>query len=318
MTALTVGVDIGGTTTTAGLVDPAGRSYGVLREPTPHSPGELETLVSDLIATLARSAPTSPVAAGLAVAGFLTADRRTVLFAPHLPWRRARPARTIAARVGLPVVMDHDVNCAVWAESRLGAARGRGIALMLAVGTGIGAGLIVDGRVYRGAHGTAPEIGHLPVVPDGRPCPCGRRGCLERYCSGTALAQTARRGYRDHAPDASADTDPGSLTGKDVTRAARAGDPIARAAVRELAGWLGTAMTMVADLYDPDIIVIGGGVAAAADLFLAEAEAILGERITGGAYRMVPEVAVAQFGTDAALVGAALRAHQQVHAHEGA
>ena len=93
--------------------------------------------------------------------------------------------------MGLPVVMDHDVNSAAWAEYRRGVSAGSPIALLIAMGTGIGAGLIVDGGIYRGAHGVAPELGHLTVVPGGRPCPCGKRGCWERYCSGTALAQTA-------------------------------------------------------------------------------------------------------------------------------
>ena len=130
-------------------------------------------------------------AVGLAIAGFVDPDRRTVAFGAHLPWRDDPVAERLAARLDLPVVIEHDANAAGLAEHRVGAAAGASVAVLVALGTGIGAALLVDGAVFRGAHGVAPELGHLTVVRGGRPCPCGKRGCLERYCSGTALGRSA-------------------------------------------------------------------------------------------------------------------------------
>lgn len=169
--------------------------------------------------------------------------------------------------------MDHDVNSAAWAEYRIGAAVGSPVALMVALGTGIGAGLIVDGEIYRGAHGVAPELGHLIVVPKGRPCPCGKRGCWERYCSGTALARTAVELWEARNLPEPDELDYDQITGSVVAHAAAAGDPVALEAMTDLGRWLATGLALVADVLDPDVVVIGGGVSDAADLFLPAAVA---------------------------------------------
>lgn len=304
----TIGIDIGGTSVRAAVID--GISIGPsLREATPHTERETEDLLVTLITKLAASQPVSAV--GLAVAGFVSADRQRVMFAPHLAWRDAPVPERVSARVGLPVVMDHDVNSAAWAEYRLGVSAGSSIALLVALGTGIGAGLLVDGQIYRGAHGVAPELGHLTVVPGGRPCPCGKQGCWERYCSGTALAQTARLQMADH--DAlvlrrlSGD-DPAAVTGTMVAVAATEGDPVALGAMDELGHWLAAGLALVTDVLDPEMIVIGGGVSAAAGMFLPLAVSEFGRSITGAGHRPLPRVELARFGDRAGIIGAALLA----------
>lgn len=304
----TIGIDIGGTSVRAAVID--GISIGPsLREATPHTERETEDLLVTLITKLAASQPVSAV--GLAVAGFVSADRQRVMFAPHLAWRDAPVPERVSARVGLPVVMDHDVNSAAWAEYRLGVSAGSSIALLVALGTGIGAGLLVDGQIYRGAHGVAPELGHLTVVPGGRPCPCGKQGCWERYCSGTALAQTARLQMADHdAPvlrRLSGD-DPAAVTGTMVAVAATEGDPIALGAMDELGHWLAAGLALVTDVLDPEMIVIGGGVSAAAGMFLPLAVSEFGRSITGAGHRPLPRVELARFGDRAGIIGAALLA----------
>src|SRR6478672_1887782 len=188
--AATIGIDIGGTSVRAAVIDAEGEIHASLRDATPRTERETEDILVNLISKLAGTQPVSAV--GLAIAGFVSQDRRRVMFAPHLAWRDADVPDRISARVQLPVVMDHDVNSAAWAEYARGASAGARISLLIALGTGIGAGFIVDGEIYRGAHGVAPELGHLTVVPGGRACACGKHGCWERYCSGTALAETAR------------------------------------------------------------------------------------------------------------------------------
>jgi len=305
----TIGVDIGGTSVRAAVIDPGGAILATLRERTPRTDRDTEDLLVTLISKLAAARPVSAV--GLAVAGFVSRDRQRVMFSPHLSWRDADVPARISDRVQLPVVMDHDVNSAAWAEYRRGAAADAPVALLIALGTGIGAGLIIDGEIYRGAHGVAPELGHLTVVPDGRECPCGKNGCWERYCSGTALAETARQFMtRGDAPVLGrlCEGDPRSLTGTMVAVAATEGDPAALAAMDDLGRWLAAGLSLVTDVLDPEVIVIGGGVASAAGMYLALAVSEFAGLITGAGHRPVPRVELARFGDRAGIIGAALMA----------
>jgi glucokinase len=305
---LTVGVDVGGTRVRAGLVDAEGAILDTARASTPSSEKALESAVAGAVGELAKRHAVGAV--GLALAGFVTPDRRGVRFAPHLAWRDAPVADRIADRVGLPVVVEHDVNAAALAERRFGAAKGAAHVVFVALGTGIGSALLIDGELYRGAYGVAPELGHVRVVPDGRPCPCGKRGCWERYCSGTGLATTAVELLaRDHLHSPVlgrlAAGDPGQVTGQRVAAAAREGDPVACAAMAELAVWLGEGLALVADVFDPELMVIGGGVSESAPLFLDEAREHYAARLTGRGNRPLARVRVAQLGEAAAVVGAA-------------
>ncbi|CAM3117332.1 ROK family protein [Skermania piniformis] len=289
------------------MVDGTGQVRELLRVPTPKSADALDDSLDQAVRTLA--ARHSIAAVGLAVAGFVSDDRSTVRFAPHLPWLDAPVGVELSARLGLPVILEHDANAALVGEHRFGAAAGGRVVALIAIGTGIGAALLIDGTLYRGAHGIAPELGHLQVVPDGRACPCGKRGCWERYCSGTALARTAGQllaaepgGSRTLAHAAA---DPDSLTGRLVAAAARDGDPIAVAAMRDLAGWLGLGLAGVADMYDPDLVVIGGGVSASAPLFLDDARERYAAALTGAGHRPLARIRAAQLGDAAGMIGAA-------------
>jgi glucokinase len=247
-------------------------------------------------------------AVGLALAGFITPDRRTVRFAPHLSWRDAPVAERISTRIGMPVVLEHDANAAALAERHFGAAAGASTVVFLALGTGIGSALLLDGELFRGAFGVAPELGHLRVVPDGRPCACGKTGCWERYCSGTALATTAVE-LLARDPNRSPVLhrllrDQGRVTGRLVAAAARDGDPVACAAMDELARWLGEGLALVADTFDPEVVVIGGGVSMSAPLFLDESREHYASRITGAGRRPLARIRTAQLGEAAAVVGA--------------
>jgi glucokinase len=312
---LTVGVDVGGTSVRAGVVNGDGTVLDTARTPTPPSETALETAVAGVVDTLARRHRIAAV--GLALAGFITPDLRVVRFAPHLSWRDAPVADRIADRIGLPVVVEHDANAAALAERHFGAAAGAATVVFVALGTGIGSALLLDGVLYRGAFGVAPELGHLQVVPDGRPCPCGKAGCWERYCSGTALATTAVELLaRDpgHSPLLSrmAAGDPRRVTGKGVAAAAREGDPVACAAMENLAQWLGVGLALVADVFDPELVVIGGGVSESAPLFLDEAREHYAALLTGAGRRPLARIRTAQLGESAAVVGAAQLARELV------
>ncbi|EHR50440.1 transcriptional regulator/sugar kinase [Saccharomonospora marina XMU15] len=311
---LAIGVDVGGTSVRAGVVDEQGALLDTARVGTPSDELALEDAVAGVIDELRNRHEVGAV--GLAVAAFVRSDRRSVMFAPHLPWRGAPVADRVSKRVGLPVTLEHDANAAAVAEHRFGAARGARVAALVAIGTGIGAGLLLDGRLFRGAHGVAPELGHLCVVPGGRACPCGKHGCWERYCSGTALAATAvellaRHPGRSTVLAWETAGDPGSITGRRVAGAARDGDPIAQRAMAELARWLGEGLALVADVYDPEVVVIAGGVSESAPLFLDEAREHYARAVTGAGHRPLARIRTSQLGDETALVGAAALAREQ-------
>lgn len=305
---LTIGIDIGGTSVRAAVVDAHGGMLDTLRAATPSTSAALEHCLDRLVGELADR--WSVRAVGLAIAGFLSPDCEVVRFAPHLAWREAAVPAEMARRVGLPVFAEHDANSAAIAELHFGAASRGHNTLVLALGTGIGAGMLMGGKIYRGSFGVAPEFGHITVVPDGRPCNCGKRGCLERYCSGTGLVDTAVEllaqtdgGHSILA--AESQSDPGSLTGRRVAAAATEGDRIAVAAFANLARWLGQGMAIVADVFDPDLIVIAGGLGMASGLYLDEAREHYAAMVTGAGHRQLARIRATQLGESAGVIGAA-------------
>jgi glucokinase len=240
-------------------------------------------------------------AVGLAIAGNVAADGSNVLFSPHLPLAGEPLAAHLASQLGLPVMLDNDANAAAWAEHETGAGRGASELLFVALGTGLGAGLVIRDELYRGAQGFAGEAGHITVVVGGRQCPCGARGCWERYASGTALvAEYLERGG-----------DP-EVGGPGITTAAKAGDPTATAALAEVGEWLGRGLASLVAVLDPERIVVGGGVSEAGDLLLEPARASLAMAVTGGGRRPLPGVVGAELGNEAGVVGAAMLARQLI------
>ncbi|MDN5915608.1 MAG: ROK family glucokinase [Pseudonocardia sp.] len=312
----TVGVDVGGTSVRAGVVDVNGEVLDTARAPTPRTDDALEEAIASAVDELRTRHRVGAV--GLALAGFIDAPRGLVRYAPHLSWRDAPVAERISARLGLPVVVEHDANAAALAERRHGAAAGSSVCVLIALGTGIGGALLLDGALFRGAHGVAPELGHLRVVPEGRSCPCGKRGCWERYCSGTALAATALEmvsaGSTSSVLARESSQDPGRITGQRVAAAAREGDALARRAVHDMGRWLGEGLALVADVFDPDLVIVGGGVSASAPLFLDEAREHYARVVTGSGNRPLARIRTAQLGAASAVVGAATLARESIPA----
>ncbi|HEY6274756.1 MAG TPA: ROK family glucokinase [Streptosporangiaceae bacterium] len=307
--SLTIGVDIGGTKVAAGVVDEHGKIIERVRRPTPSASPErtAQVIAGAITDLLARHRVT---AIGLGAAGFVTETGGTVRFAPNLAWRDEPLRQRVEDAVGLPVVVENDANASAWAEVRFGAARGHEQVMFVAVGTGIGAGIVLDGRLYRGRWGMAGEPGHVRVVPEGRLCGCGNRGCWEQYASGSALVAEARD-YARRSPEAAvrllqlAGGTPEGITGAQVTKAAREGDPGALRCFETVGGWLGQGLADLAAILDPGCFVIGGGVSDAGDLLIGPARAAFSRSLTGRAYRDQAPVKLAELGADAGLVGAA-------------
>jgi len=307
--SLTIGVDIGGTKVAAGVVDENGTILATaLRETPAEDPAQTVDVITDVIAELRESHEVEAV--GLGAAGFIDAQRSTVVFAPNLAWRNLALRATVEKNCGLPVVVENDANAAAWGESRFGAARDVDSMVMLTIGTGVGGGVVLDGELFRGQNGMAAEIGHLTVVPDGRRCGCGNRGCWERYASGRALVGEARD-IADLSPTYGArmlelgDGEPEGITGPEVTQAAVEGDPAALEAFALIATWLGRGMASLAAVLDPSMFVLGGGVSEAGEVLRAPAEKEFLSRLTASAFREAPAIALAQLGGEAGIVGAA-------------
>ncbi|QQA98321.1 ROK family protein [Corynebacterium marquesiae] len=295
---LTIGFDVGGTNVRGGVITREGEILASRTVPTCMDAEQLEADIVGIVDELRSDYEVDAV--GLALAGFLDPTCEVVRFAPHLPWRHANVRESLSQKLGIHVRLEHDANSAAWGEWRFGAGRGAEDWVFFAVGTGIGATLMTHDTIYRGAFGTAPEFGHIVVVPNGRQCSCGKRGCLERYASGTALPDTCadlRGSYETSLP-----TDP---TGKEITQAARRGDPLAVAVMEDFSRWLGQGLSIVADVLDPELIVLGGGVSQDADLYLEGAAQAMGQDIVGAGHRPLARVATAELGSAAGMIGVA-------------
>ena len=316
--SLAIGVDVGGTKVAAGVVDSGGRIIAKLKRSTPAaSPPRTEQVIADVVTELLAGYQVAAI--GLGAAGFVDRERATMLFAPNLAWRDEPLKQRVEERLGRTVMVENDANASAWAEVRFGAARGYRDVMLVAVGTGIGAAVIIGGELYRGRWGMAGEPGHVRVVPDGRLCGCGNRGCWEQYSSGSALVAEARE-FARRTPEGAVRLlqlgggIPEGISGPVITRAASEGDPAALRCFQTVGSWLGQGLADLAAILDPACFVIGGGVSEAGDLLLDPARAAFERALTGRGHRPLAEIAVAQLGQDAGIVGAADLARQTMSA----
>jgi len=303
-----IGVDVGGTKVLAGVVDDVGCVVRTAHRATPGRRVDVARVEEALESAVLEAAAGAPIAGvGVAAAGFVDVTGERVMFAPHLPWQGEDVRARLGDRWGAPVVLDNDANCAALAESTYGAARGTRSAIMVTMGTGIGGGIVMDGRLVRGANGMAGEFGHMQVVPGGHPCECGGQGCWEQYSSGNALVRCARQlmGEQPSVLEEATGGNPDRVTGPMVSDAAAAGDMVARQAFASVGDWLGVGVANLVAAFDPEIVVIGGGVSAAGDRLLEPARNALVRSLVGAAHRDVPPLVSALLGPEAGLVGAA-------------
>lgn len=303
MQGAAIGVDVGGTKLLAVAVDEKGAVLDEVRVPTPRG-GDA---IVDAIVGLGIEAPVL----GLGVAGLV--DRSGVLrVGPNLPGFTGYPfAEQLRVRAGVPVSVDNDATTATWGELKAGAAAGASDALVVALGTGIGAGFVAGGAIQRGANGFAGEAGHMVVDPNGPVCPCGRRGCWERFASGSGLGRLARdaaEAGRVAAVVALAGGEPEAVRGEHVTEAARAGDEGALAVLRSFGWWVALGVANLVNVLDPDVVVIGGGLAEMGDLLLDPVRRSYGDLVLAPDFRPEVPIVAATLGERAGAIGAALLA----------
>jgi glucokinase len=310
MSAAVIGVDVGGTKVAAGYVEGQRVAHAV-EVPTHHSSREavLDDITHTVEAVLARGGAADAI--GIGVPSQVDATTGTIVSSVNIPLAGVALASELATRFGVPVFVDNDANCAALAEADVAGDR---YLVMYTLGTGVGGGVVIEGRIYRGATGLGAELGHVVVDADGPDCPgaCPNRGCLEALCSGTALerdaAEAARRDPQSTLARLAA---AGPIRGRDVVAAARAGDDAAIALLNRLGVWLGVGLAGAINTFEPERIVIGGGLSGAAELFLDQARREARDRALPALAERV-EIERARAGALAGTIGAGLLARHEL------
>ena len=310
--APTVGIDLGGTNLRVGVVDTSGRIVAEHRTAAPH---ELDALVAAIREGLDQVRDAGPAAIGIGAAGMIDADG-VVHYAPNLPMFLEAPVRALVqAAVDLPVVLDNDANVAAWGEYCHGALRGHRHGLLVTLGTGVGGGIIADGRLLRGAHGFAAEVGHWQFDPAGPRCACGEIGHWEAMASGTALGRLGcERARAGVAPGvlARAGGDADQVTGVHVGDSAQAGEPDGVAIVRDIARDVALGLAGLANILDPEVIVVSGGLVEIGDALLVPLRQAFQGHLEGSAHRPAVPVVAGELGDAAGVVGAAALARDLI------
>lgn len=303
-------LDIGGTKLAAGVVTADGGTHGVLIEPTRRDDGW--RVITDRLFELGRraieQAGRGPVAAvGISCGGPLDSATGVLVSPPHLPgWLDVPIGPLATAEYGVPFVLQNDATAGAVAEYRFGAGRGTGTMLYLTVSTGIGGGAVIDGTLHLGSAGNGAEFGHLTVLRGGRLCSCGRHGCIEAYASGTSIAERAREAVGSGASSTLAGL--ATITAADVARAAAAGDALAAAVWDETVDLLGAAVTDLVNVFEPDLVVLGGGVTRSGAMLLEPIRTLVAREAMPPAAKAAT-VELAALGDLVCVVGAGTLAH---------
>ena len=288
-----IGIDIGGTKIAGALVDAHGQI--VLEERVPSPAGDPDAMVDAVVGLIERlSEGHEVIGAGVAAAGFIDADQSTIIYAPNISWRNEPFKAKLEAKLSIPVIIENDANAAGWAEYRFGAGKSFTHMTMLTIGTGVGGAIIANGELFTGGFGAGAEIGHLRVQPGGLECGCGQRGCIESYGSGRALLRYLRE-----------ETGNPELDANDGKQLLEDGDPAAWRAVETLGTWMGVACASLSAVLDPQVYVIGGGVAAAGEHLLKPIRESFLSNLSAKGYHPEPEFRIAELVNDAGVVGAA-------------
>ncbi len=314
MTKHYIGIDLGGTHIAAGIVNDKGQVLSKAEKPT-LAERPYQDVVRDMGACCHEALEQAELQVedaggiGIGIPGVADNTTGTVIFCTNLGWHNIPLRDELQRHINLPVLIDNDATVAGYAENVAGVSRNVSSSVFLTLGTGVGGGIVMDGKPWTGAHGVASEIGHLTVqMIDGIPCTCGKSGCLERYCSATALIRMARERCEEE-PGCSlmraADGNPKNITGRMVIDLAKEGDPMALAVFHQYAANLAVAINNIVSFMDPQMVVLGGGISHAGE-FLLNA---IRERIPNYLmYQALPyaEVTLASLGNEAGIIGAAL------------
>lgn len=307
-----IGIDLGGTNIAVGLVNEEGRIIAKTETPTLAS-RPYQELIKDMAACAKKVMEEAKItedelhSIGVGIPGVADKDGM-VIFCTNLGWRNVPLRAELQQYINKPVYMDNDATVAGWAECQAGVSRGTDSSVFMTLGTGLGGGIVMNGKIWAGAHGAGSELGHLVIEVDGVPCTCGKRGCAERYCSATAIIRMAREACAD-APNClimrAVEGDMDKINAKVVFDAAKEGDSVAMQVFNRFVKYLTIAINNVISFIDPDMIILGGGVSRAGDFLLDAVKAALPEYLFYPTLKQ-PELRIASLGNDAGIIGAAL------------
>lgn len=310
---LAIGLDLGGTNIKGILLDSDGNIYTNTDIPTEagDGPESVARRMAGMISVLeqaAKKAGRKATGVGIGIPGLPDQGTGDVVFAPNLGWKNVPLLKLLTTTVTLPVILENDANTAALGEQWLGAGRGSANMIMITIGTGIGGGLILNGKLYTGANGSAGEIGHTVINPQGPPCSCGRRGCLETYTSATAMIRMAREAIEQGKKTCLTSKD--KIEARDIVTAALQGDETSAGIVDFAAQYLGIGIANMINILNPDKVVVGGGVAGAGDILFEPLISSVRQwslEANVDAVKIVP----AQLGNNAGCIGAASLALKQ-------
>lgn len=308
-----IGIDLGGTNIAVGVVSEAG---SILAETTAKTLAErpYQEVIRDMAACVMKAVTKAGMteadiaSIGIGIPGVAQGDSGVVFNCTNLGWINVPLRAEMQKYINKPVFLDNDANVAALAESYFGVSAGYKSSVMITLGTGVGGGIVINGRPWAGAHGRGGEIGHMTLVPDGAPCTCGNNGCVERYCSATAIIRMAKQecySFPNTAILKKAGGDINRVNAKLVIDAAKEGDASALRVFNSFVKYLAMTINDITAFFDPDIIVLGGGVSYAGDFMLNNVAALLPR------YQMfkalpLPKLALAKLGNEAGIVGAAM------------
>lgn len=305
-----IGIDLGGTNIAAGVVD---ENYRILAK---HSvPTRAQRPYQEIVADMALAANKALELAGLTVAdcdgvgigspGTCDSESGVVVYTNNIAWKDVPVCAELQKHLPLPAALSNDANCAALGEVLAGAALGCRSAVMLTLGTGVGGGIILDGKIYAGMRSAGAEIGHTTLVFEGEPCTCGRKGCLEAYASATGLIRQTRLAAQAHPESTLAQVPPEQVNGRTAFDAMRAGDAAAKAVVDQYIIYLSAGITDLVNIFRPEVIILGGGVCHEGETLLAPIRQYILENGFGGAAAPQPKLTAAKLGNDAGIIGAA-------------
>jgi len=305
---LYLGIDLGGINTAAGLVNDKGKIVARRSVPTPRTPEGVADAIAGHVKGLLEDADGSVTYIGLGSPGTIEPDIGMVEYWSNLDFHHVPLAQMITDRTGLPVLMENDAGCAALGEYIAGAGKGSQSMVVIRLGTGIGGGAVLNGKLYTGLNHAGLEVGHLVIEHNGRPCTCGRKGCFETYCSATALIREARKAMASSSDSilwSLAET-PEKVNGKLIFDAYSQGDSTAAVVVNEFLSYLGDGVSSLVNIFQPEVFCIGGGLAGAGEAILSPVREILDREDYARSSSKRTRLVKARLGNDAGIIGAAM------------
>ena len=306
-----IGIDLGGTNIAVGVVDSEGRIVAKAETPT-LAQRPYQEVIRDMALCSRQAMKNANItedevaSIGIGIPG--VARDGVIIFCTNLGWHDIPMEAELRKYIDKPIFMDNDATVAGWAEHQAGVSRGTNSSVFLTLGTGVGAGIVLNGKIWAGEHGAGSELGHVVLVAGGDLCTCGKRGCTERYCSASAIIRMAKEACAKNPENAimtAAGGDPEKINAKIVIDAAKAGDPVAVEVFDKYAHYLALAVNNIISFFDPDMIILGGGVSRAGDFLLQAVKDRLPEYLFYPTLEQ-PALVLASLGNDAGIIGAAL------------